>query len=142
MGNSIVGSEEQFMMLFKFEHLKGSYASFKTLLEQCQLNYDHIHDDLSIAHQAKAFEFLYNLVSCSHKDLVSQISFMQEHYSDLDGFAESISPAINEILDDLDTKLSEMGPVMDELLDTRMQNKNWKGFSRVAQDFLQKFGLW
>lgn len=142
MGNSIVGSEEQFMMLFKFEYLKGSYASFKKLLEQCQLSYEHIRDDLHTNEQAKAFEFLYNLVSCAHKELVSQINALQDHYSELDGFSESISPEINAILDDLDEKLGQMGPVMDTLLDTRMQNKSWKGFSKTMQDFLHKFGLW
>lgn len=142
MGNSIVGSEEQFMMLFKFEYLKGSYDSFKKLLEQCQLSYDHVKDEMPIDHQARAFEFLYNMVSCAHKDLVEQISFMQENYSHLDGFSESISPQINDILDSLDAKMGEMGPVMDSLLDTRMQGRSWKGFSHTIQDFLHKFGLW
>lgn len=142
MGNSIIGSEEQFMMLFKFEYLKGSHHSFKKLLEQCQLSYDHIKDDFPVQHQAKAFEFLYNMVSCAHKDLVAQISYMQEHYSHLDGFDESISPQINEILDGLDEKMNDMGPVMDSLLDTQMQGKSWKGFSHSVQEFLKKFGLW
>lgn len=142
MGDSIVGSKEQFEMLFDFEKLKGGYESFTKLIEQCQLGYSHVQDELMIDHQAKAFEFLYNLVSFAHKDIVSQITNMQEHYSELDGYAESIDPVLTQMLDDLDSKLEDMAPAMDSLLDTKMQGNNWKGFSGAIQKFLYKFGLW
>lgn len=142
MGNSIVGSEEQFVMLFKFERLKGSYDAFKILLEQCKLSYDHVQDELSIDHQAKAFEFLYNLVTRANKELVEQIQDMQENCSHLEGFSESIAPVIDEILEDLDSKIEDMGPVMDSLMDARMQGRNLKRFSFSLKTFLQQYGLW
>lgn len=134
MTQSIIGSEEEFRLLFKFEYLKGSYDSFKKRYEHCYLVYEHVQDEMSVSTRARVFEYLYNFVSDANKDLLHQVGEMQAQFSHLEAYQESVSPVLTGILEEVEEMMSQLEPQMDDFMEAKFRGHK-RTFGQAMKSF-------
>lgn len=136
MSNSIIASEEEFNMICKFHRLQGNYDSFKRSYERLQNVYDHVEDEMTPAIKARAFEQLYDFVSEANKDLIHRVGEMQSEFSHLEGYQESVSPVLSEILDEIEQLMSKMEPTYEAFMESK-----FRGHKRTLGQSIKAFFL-
>lgn len=138
MTQSIIASEEEFHMLCKFHRLQGNYDSFKRSYERLQLVYDHVQDEMTPSAKTRAFEQLYDFVSEANKDLIHHVGEMQAQFSHLEGYQESVSQVLSEILDEIEQLMSQMEPTYEAFMDAKFRCHK-RSFGQAIASFFKGF---
>lgn len=137
MGQSVVGTSEQIMLLCKFEHLKGAYERFDKYFQVYELRNKNALEVADEAARLNILEEACNVIIEADEDLSSQINDIKELYSHLPEYEGVVAETLADMSIRLEKDLTRYNELMDQEFNNRVDEG--RSLGELTKAFFKSF---
>jgi hypothetical protein len=136
---SITGNADEFMLMFRFESLKGSFAMFTSCVERAEIFYEQQQDSMTEKSRLDSMQCLCKFAADSGGDVCSDSEDIRAKYHHLHNVWAEIGPEISVIESETADLMKRFNDQVNEMLDVSDNHRREQSFGHLTKEFLKSF---